>query len=295
MPQADTAIQALVVGAGYTGRRLLDALPRDAALGIGRSRPDRFSGRFGFVDLDADDGLPYGQFAPAFPVVYTVPPATGTGTRIRRLFSMLPGTPGRFVYLSTSGVYGDRKGDVVDESAVPQPGSERAKRRLKAEQHLGKLCGEQGIELVILRVPGIYGPGRLGVEGIVTGRPVLAEEDAHPGNRIHVDDLVACCLAALDVDRPAGIYNVGDGDHRSATWFTFEVARQAGLPLPQTIRRKAATHVFSERRLSFLRESRQLDVRRMRDELRPALRYQDPVAGIAASLAAEREQGIRKR
>ena len=55
-----------------------------------------------------------------------------------------------------------------------------------------------------------------------------------------VEDLVGCCLAALSEDVAAGIYNVGDGDYRSATWFAAEVARQAGLPAPRTISRAEA-------------------------------------------------------
>ena len=139
--------------------------------------------------------------------------------------------------------------------------------------------------MIVLRVPGIYGPERLGIERIKSGVLFLVEDDANPGNRIHVDDLVRCCLAALSPEVPAGIYNVGDGDTRSATWFINEVARQCGLDEPPTVTREQAEKTLSKERLSFLAESRRLDLRKMRDVLSITPRYRDAAAGIAASIS----------
>ena len=139
--------------------------------------------------------------------------------------------------------------------------------------------------LVILRVPGIYGPGRLGIERLKAGEASLRESEANPGNRIHVDDLVACCIAALSPDTPAGIYNVGDGDHRSSTWFAREVARQAGLEPPREISRARAVQEFSPMRLAFLASSRRVDTTRMREVL--GITPMTPEEGIRKSLKAE--------
>ncbi len=114
--------------------------------------------------------------------------------------------------------------------------------------------------------------------------PVLDEESAHPGNRIHVDDLATCCIAALARHVPAGLYNVGDGDHRTSTWFTNEVARQLDLPPPPQISRHRAEQEFSTQRMSFLRESRIVDTSKMRDVLGVTPRYANPEEGIRASL-----------
>ena len=264
-----------VIGTGYTGARLVSELPAGLATGLSRSGPEVF-------DLDSSDTK-----APAWPnlfdVVYTVPPAEGT-SRLRRFLGMLGTVPGRIVYLSTTGVYGDRGGDLVDETAQPAPRTARAKRRLADETDLMRWSADNQAEVVVLRVPGIYGPGRLGIERLQKRVPVIAEIDANPGNRIHVDDLVSCCIAALDPETPAGIYNVGDGDHRSSTWFARQVASQAGLEEPPAISRVEAEQTFGQTRMSFLSESRRLDVRKMQTVLRPALRYANPVDGIAAAL-----------
>jgi nucleoside-diphosphate-sugar epimerase len=87
---------------------------------------------------------------------------------------------------------------------------------------------------------------------------------------------------------PDGVYNVGDGDHRSGTWFTNEIARQAGLAPPPTISLAEAQKTFSPMRLSFLRESRVVDTTKMREVLGITPKYTDAADGIAASLAEEK-------
>lgn len=271
----------LFVGAGYTGARVLARLPEAVALGRSRAGDER-------LDLDRDERL--GIALPAeYAVIYSVPPASDQpgDPRLARFLGLLPHPPARIVYLSTTGVYGDRRGERVDEGSEPHPESARAERRLAAERLLAEWCTENGTTAVVLRVPGIYGPGRLGTERVREAMPVIRDEEANPGNRIHVDDLASCCIAALSPGVPDGIYNVGDGDHRTGTWFTNEVARQAGLPLPPAITLAEAEQTFSPMRLSFLRESRVVDTTKMREVLGITPKYTDPADGIAASLAEE--------
>ena len=270
----------LIVGPGYTGSRVAERL--DDVIVFGRS----LSGER-HLDLDSD-GPPLSGLPARYSILYPVPPIGEEpgDPRLARLLGRLPHDPARVVYLSTTGVYGDRGGTLVDESASVRPGSPRSGRRVDAENLLLDWCSRRATLPIVLRVPGIYGPGRLGLERIAAGAPVIAEEDANPGNRIHVDDLAGCCIAALSPDVPAGIYNVGDGDNRSSTWFTFEVARLAGLPPPPTVSREEAENTFSPMRLSFLRESRIVDVTKMRETLKYQAVYSDPLDGIAASLSS---------
>ncbi len=273
----------VVTGVGYTGRRVMRLLPPDSVTGLSRS--PQVSGVLSF-DLDTATQLPIEPPAP-FSVVYTVPPAGDPpDTRLERFLSMA--APARLVYLSTTGVYGDCGGRTVTEDSALRPSSERAGRRVAAEQLLRQWADDGGCELVILRVPGIYGPGRLGVERIRAGVPVLDEDSANPGNRIHVDDLARCCIAGLSA--PPGVYNVGDGDHRSTTAFTGEVARQLGLAEPPQITLADARKLYSKERLSFLADSRVVDTRRMREILGVMPLYADPAAGIRASLAEAGDQ-----
>jgi nucleoside-diphosphate-sugar epimerase len=268
------SFSTLVIGVGYLGKRFCKQAGDDV---LGLTRAD--------YDLDTGGALPIAVPA-GYRVLYTVPPSreSDADIRLERLLAILEPAPKRFVYISTTGVYGDHRGGDVDEHTPVNPGSASSARRVAAENALTDWARAAGCDAVILRVPGIYGPGRLGIERIREQAPMVREEDVGPGNRIHVDDLAACCAAALDDSTPAGIYNVGDGDHRTSAWFTGEVARQLGLPAPPTITMAEAEQQFSPMRLSFLRDQRRVDTTKMRNVLGVTPRYTNPADGIAASI-----------
>lgn len=281
----------LVVGYGYLGKRLVrrciaESRPVAVLTRSGAHAPELERLGVPHQILDLDKGaralaLDTGGRA----VVYTAPPGGDSGdTRLEGLLGALCPAPARVVYISTSGVYGDCAGRLVDEDAPLNPGSERARRRVAAENAVSDWAGRTGGDWTVLRVPGIYGPHRLSLAALSAGEPYLAVDEASPGNRIHVDDLVSCCLASADHAGPNGPINVGDGNPMSATVFAQALARAAGLPPPPLVSRDKAPGVISPGRWSFLSESRQLDTRRMRDELGVTPRYPDPVRGLEACL-----------
>ena len=269
----------LVAGTGYTGKRVLERLPADSVAGLSRTQieTDRPFHRY---DFDAPGAWPV-DLPQRYAVLYTCPPGGEDDERLRSFLRALPHAPSRFIYISTTGVYGDHQGAVVTEESAVNPKSPMSKPRVVAETLLQHAASEQAFDLLVLRVPGIYGPGRLGIDRLKEGGAVLREQDASPGNRIHVDDLASCCVAALDA--PAGIYNVGDGDHRSSTWFSDEVARQAGLPEARKITRAEAEEEFSAMRLAFLSSSRRVDTTKMREVL--GITPRTPEEGIRDSLS----------
>jgi len=284
---ADSSI--LVVGTGYVGGRVLATVPVGAASGLNRTER-RAAQSIHRYDLDTGGPLPL-KLPERYRVLYTVAPAANStdDPRLQHFLATLRPAPECFVYISTTGVYGDRGGQLVHEHDELRPQTARARRRQAAERALQEWGRVTGVRICILRAPGIYGPGRLGIERIRAGQPVLLEVDANPGNRIHVDDLVSCCVAALSNPDASGVCNVGDGDFRSSTAFAHAVARQAGLPAPPAISRKQAEQAFSAERRSFLAESRRIDTQRMREVLGVIPRYANAEDGIRASL---REEGL---
>jgi nucleoside-diphosphate-sugar epimerase len=279
-------VNFVVVGTGYTGSRVLSRLPPEKSRGISRS-PDSGDDRTATVDLD-DSQLFFPVFAEPYTLLYTVAPRTDRNgdPRLATLLAALEPRPARIVYLSTSGVYGDCAGELVNESRPANPGTDRAKRRLAAENLLQQWSGANAVELIVLRVAAIYGPGRLGLDRIRRGAAIIDESAAGPANRIHIDDLVDCCLAAMSGLMTTGIYNVCDGDFRSSSWFSLTVAGLAGLECPPRISAGQARRTFSASRLSFISETRKLDNSRMLNEMPHPLRYADAEEGIRASLAA---------
>jgi nucleoside-diphosphate-sugar epimerase len=216
---------------------------------------------------------------------YLAPPsATGEGDlRVHNLLAALSASgalPRRIVYISTSGVYGDSGGAWVDEETPPNPQTARARRRLDSEAALRGFGRSNSIPVIILRVGGIYGPGRLPLDRLRKALPVLNEAECGYTNRIHADDLVAILLAAADKGEADNIYNVSDGHPGTMTGYFNAVADALALPRPPTLSMAEAREQLSEAMLSYLSESRRMDNRKLLREFGIALRYPDLASGL---------------
>ena len=284
----------LIAGCGYVGARLARRLVVDRkVLALVRSDASAAVLRRANIDaLQANLDTPecaterLRAAAHGAAIVYLAPPPdTGTvDTRLARFLNALgQAQPAVFLYMSTTGVYGDTGGAIVTERAELAPGTDRARRRVAAERAAVEWSAARAVRYVIFRVPGIYGPHRLPLERLHRGEPVLRPEDAGPGNRIHVDDLVTACITALDAEA-SGAFNVTDGDHSSTTDYLLATAELAGLPQTRLVSRAEAQSQISPGMLAFLNETRRVDNRRLREVLRVKLAYSDMRAGIAASL-----------
>jgi nucleoside-diphosphate-sugar epimerase len=287
----------LIAGFGYVGRRLASRMrPVRRIVALVRSAQSAAALEAEGIDViaaDLDvDPLPGDIEAVAHgaAILYLAPPpdAGTSDPRVERFLAALGDSrPEVVVYMSTTGVYGDAAGGSVDESSPVAPGNDRSRRRVAAEQAVRSWCDARGVRWVVLRVPGIYGPDRLPLERLRRGEPALRPEDSGPANRIHVDDLVSACIAA--VERPVGgVFNVGDGDHASTTEFLQVTAGLAGLPPPALVSLAEARGRISPGMLAYLVESRRVDTSRMLDELGIVPRYPSIASGVAASLAEMR-------
>jgi nucleoside-diphosphate-sugar epimerase len=282
----------LIIGPGDVARRALPELAaRYAATALVRGDPPWSAGVATVAgDLDRPGSL--APLAGTADVVLHTAPAAETGAhdeRTRNLIKALSGArmlPRRVVYLSTSGVYGDCGGARVDESRPVAPRSDRARRRADAESALANWGLERGVEIVILRVPGIYAAERLPLERLRKGTPVLRAEDDVYTNHVHADDLAAVCVRALEADAPAGVYNASDDSElKMGDWFDL-VADRHGLARPPRIARAVAGRLIPPVLLSFMLESRRLVNRRLKDELGIALRYPTVFEGVPRGTAA---------
>jgi nucleoside-diphosphate-sugar epimerase len=217
---------------------------------------------------------------------YFMPPQGG-GTSDYRMLNFCrqlseSNCPERIVYISTSGVYGDCGDIIVNEETPVNPQTSRAKRRVNAEQQLRQQAEKLGFSLTILRVTGIYGPGRLPLAQLTEGHQVLRPEDAPITNRIHSADLVRICLAAMEQSTGIEIYNVCDGEGSSMSDFFIRVAELFDLPQPQQLRWEEAEKIMNPLTLSFLRESRQMTNQKLLQKLKLDLLYPTLDAGLKA-------------
>lgn len=285
----------LVAGCGYVGTRLARGLlPRGPVVGMTRTEASAeqldAQGVDAVVwDLDAADAsVPRGFGTPSVVFYLIPPPSHGVlDPRLKRFLARLPAPPARIVYISTTGVYGDTGGELIDESAPLNPSTDRARRRVDAEQNLMQWCERQGVGWTIVRTPGIYGPGRLPIERLKRREPMIRHSEAGYSSRIHVDDLVGALVLVSSAPRAVErVYNVSDGNQVSMTEYFERVAALTGLPAPALVTRAEAEKAISPGLWTYLAESRRVDSRRIRDELGFAPRFKDLRLGILSSLPA---------
>jgi len=206
------------------------------------------------------------------------PPAIGADDpRTRRLRCVSGKRIKRAVYISTTGVYGDRAGALIDETARPMPASDRAKRRLAAEA----IVRAAPIHATVLRAPGIYAAERLPLDRLRAATPALRAEDDVYTNHIHADDLARLAIVALFRGAPARVYNaVDDSTLKMGEYFDL-VADRFRLPRPPRLARAALQAAVSPAQYSFMSESRRLANQRIKRELRLRLAYPTVDAALA--------------
>lgn len=192
--------------------------------------------------------------------------------------------PQRLIYISTSGVYGDCKGNWVSEHHSLNPTNERAWRRVDAERQIRNWGLRNNVRVSILRVPGIYAADRLPLARLKQGTPVLAADEDSYTNHIHAEDLARIIAATLHYGKSGRIYHASDDSHLKMGDYFDLVADCFSLPRPSRIPRSQASYYISPSLLSFMNESRRLNNNRMKQELRIKLLYPTVAAGIAQAI-----------
>jgi nucleoside-diphosphate-sugar epimerase len=284
----------LIVGCGDIGMRVaallrgrwrLLALTSDAA----RVPELRRAGIHPIVG-NLDDPRSLGRLAGLADAVLHLAPPPSAGshdTRTRHLLAALArrSSVRCIVYASTSGVYGDCGGALIDEARSVRPHSDRARRRVDAETRLRWFGLAHRVRVSLLRIPGIYASDRPGGhprERLQRGTAVLRAQDDVYTNHIHADDLARICVAALQRGLPQRAVNASDDTALKMGDYFDLAAELCGLARPPRITRAQAETTLSPMLLSFMSESRRLVNRRLKVELRVRLHYPTVQQGLLA-------------
>jgi len=279
-----------IVGCGDIGDRIADLCREKNVSVAGLVRSTESSERLqkaGIepvqVDLAKMDDL--GTLLTTAATVFYLAPPPGEGESdplVRHFLTVLSAQalPEKLVLLSTTAVYGDCQGEWISETHPVNPQTARGRRRLDAEQAVQEWSANTGVPVVILRVGGIYGPGRLPIERIKKGLPILHEAESPYTNRIHQDDLAQVCIAAAEQGKSGEVYNVSDGQPGTMSRYFKDIAQAYRLPAPPEISLEEAQQVMSAGMLSYLKESRRLDNGKMIRALGVVLRYTNLEAGL---------------
>ena len=182
-------------------------------------------------------------------------------------------------YLSTTGVYGDRGGEWVDENATLQPNTDRGQRRVDAEAEWQSIAG---LPLEIFRLAGIYGPGRNAFESLKSGRAQRVIKQGQIFSRIHVEDIAGVLLASIDKPNPGRIYNLADDEPCPPQDVIAYAAELLGLAIPPEIPFEDAK--LSDMAKSFYADSKRVSNARIKNELGYKLKYPNYRIGLKALL-----------
>jgi nucleoside-diphosphate-sugar epimerase len=300
-------IRILIAGAGDVACRLCSLLRGDVKryakayriyAVVRRAEQTEHWRRLGVIPITADlDNFASLRRVAALAdrVLYLAPPidSGSRDLRVRRLLAACarPGSLSQhWVYLSTTGVYGDRDGAWIDETAPIRPQSGRAARRVDAERAMRRFGKAPGRRVSILRVPGIYAGDRLPIERLRRSTPAIVDAEDSYTNHIHADDLARVILTTLRRGRANRVYHaVDDSQIKMGAYFDL-VADAVGLPRLPRISRRDATTELPPALMSFMAESRRLGNRRLKEELKVKLQYPQVTDGLRAARMTTRQQ-----
>lgn len=183
-------------------------------------------------------------------------------------------------YLSTTGVYGDRGGDWVDENSPLEPTTTRGHRRLEAERSWMKLHIDHGLLVHLFRLAGIYGPGRNQLLTVLNGSAKRIFKPGQIFSRIHVDDIAGVLAASIAKPNPGRAYNVCDDEPCPPQEVVEYAATLLGVPVPPEIPFEDAN--LSAMAKSFYADSKRVSNKRMKNELSYKLLYPNYREGLSA-------------
>lgn len=220
-------------------------------------------------------------------LLVSVPPHEGSDPVLSALGGAIAGAPhlAAIVYLSTIGLYGDHGGAWVDETTVPSPVSLRSRARLAAEQAWQGLSARAERPVAILRLAGIYGPGRNPLINLARGGTRRIVKPGQVFNRIHVTDIAQAIDAAF-ARRADGVFNVADDEPAAGDEVLAFAAELAGFALPPVVAFDEAAKTMTAMALSFYGENKRVSNVRLKRDLGVALAFPTYREGMTALHAA---------
>jgi len=280
------------LGFGYCARHLVARHPAAFPRVIGTARTaERLAGLPAGVAPHLFDGESLSQdLSPALKaaeVLLVSAPPDERGDPVLRCARTVLAEGGlrQVVYLTTLGVYGDHGGAWVDETTPPRAGSPRLERRLKAEEEWLAFGRAGGVPVAVLRLAGIYGPGRNALVQLKAGEARRIDKPGQVFNRIHVDDIARTILAVVD-QRFGGIVNVTDDLPASPADPIAYAAELLGVPVPPAIPFAEAARTMSPMALTFWAGNKRVANARLKDELGVRLAFPTYREGLRALHAA---------
>jgi dTDP-D-glucose 4,6-dehydratase len=275
-------------GFGYSARELARQLPPGEWRITGTSRSEegcqniRAAG-FDAVVFDGEKPMDASVLDGVTHVLQSVLPGS-EGDPVLRLhghdLAARAGQIAWFAYLSTTGVYGDRGGDWVDETSPLEPSTSRGQARLEAEAGWFGMREAFDLPVHVFRLAGIYGPGRNQIEGLRNGTAKRIVKPGQVFSRIHVEDIAGILRASMAHPNPGSAYNVCDDEPAPPQDVVAWAAELIGVEPPPEVAFEDAE--LSPMAKSFYSESKKVSNAKVKDELGYRFRYPTFREGLKA-------------
>lgn len=281
----------LILGLGYAAQEVARLAMAEGARVSGTTRDSAKAARLqaaGVTILATEGGEVYPDaLADVTDLLVSIPPTSAGCPAVPMIAPELPGARNlRWIgYFSSSAIYGDCGGAWIDESREPAPRSRDALARLDVEQDWREIARFRNTALDILRIAGIYGPGRDRIAGLRDGTARVIDKPGQVFNRIHRDDIAGAVLAAMQSPDGTRVTNLADGAPCSSVELMCGVAGMLGLAPPVVTPWDEA--VLPPAMAGFYAENRRLRNDRLLALPGFALRYPDWRAGYRAIIAAD--------
>lgn len=268
-------MKLFILGYGYSAERFVDLNRHRLASVTGTVRSADKAARlarpgltmFAMEDASAAPTL-RAALADSDAILVSVPPSAQGDPALNALHDDLAAWRGRaIVYLSTIGVYGDHGGAWIDEETPPAPGHERSRWRLAAERDWRSLV-RAGRAVHLLRLAGIYGPGRNALVNLAQGTAHRIVKPGQVFNRIHVDDIARAIAAAFACEQSLTLSVTDDEPAPPQDVVTFAAGLMGVTPPPETAFSEAALSPMAR---SFYAENKRVRNERLRDLLQGPL------------------------
>lgn len=188
-----------------------------------------------------------------------------------------------FGYLSTTGVYGDWQGAEVTEQSERRPTSERARRRVQAEDRWLDLFHRHQLPVHLFRLAGIYGPRYSVLDDVRAGNAQRIDKPGHRFSRIHVKDIAQILRASMTHPDPGAIYNLCDDEPAEPAAVVAEACALLGAPLPPLV--PFAQAQLSEMGRSFWRDHKRVSNAKIKRDLHIKLLYPTYREGLRSILS----------
>ncbi len=271
-----------IIGYGYLAKKLLTVVLKENIAIYTFSRheviPESSLHQHRVIDLDNQSHHFSSIDIPQQPIIIYLVPPPAKGKKDLRMANFLQAlnfadiVPKKIILISTTGVYGDHKGQWVSEESELKPQADRAHRRLNAEQQASQFCQQFQVNYTILRVAGFYALDKLPLARIKSAQPIINEAEAPYSNRLHADDLVNICYHAIFHDY-LGIYNCSDSKPSNMTDYFTQLALAFNLPIPPLIPLSHARRNLSAGMNSYLKESRRISNKKLLQTFKLTLAY----------------------